>query len=423
MKIKKTILKDNYFFIAIFGLSIVISRNLLFEVVVLIFLVLAISKVDIYNLISKLGVKMSNLDIKYKFLLAMKLLKTSPLAVYGSVKIHKLSINPIGEQLRVEIPKGGQVRDLEKVAEPLAAILQVRELKIYKDINNAAFADIVIVRRDPLENKILKKDDLFNTIPTLWDSITIGIDELGNTVQLSLSERNVLIGGEPGAGKSAALSLLLSAAALDKKVNLWLFDGKLVELAIWKDSAKASVGIGVDEAIDVLKQLQIEMTHRYEYLLDNRRRKITPMDGFSLEVIACDEMAYYLTCPNRKHAQVFTELFRDIVSRGRAAGIIALAATQKPSVDIVPSSLRDLFSFRWAFRCTTPQASDTILGSGWASRGYSAANIDSSARGVGFLLHEGGYPVRMKSYYLDDDFLLEIAQRSYKIRNGDSQIN
>jgi hypothetical protein len=62
----------------------------------------------------------------------------------------------------------------------------------------------------------------------------------------------------------------------------------------------------------------------------------------------------------------------------------------QPSADVVPTFLRDLFGFRWALRCSTPQASDTILGSGWASEGYSAAQIDPTARGVGLLLQEGG---------------------------------
>jgi DNA segregation ATPase FtsK/SpoIIIE, S-DNA-T family len=57
---------------------------------------------------------------------------------------------------------------------------------------------------------------------------------------------------------------------------------------------------------------------------------------------------------------------------------------------VVPTYLRDLFGFRWALRCSTPDASDTILGRGWASQGYSAAQIDPTARGVGLLLQEGG---------------------------------
>jgi DNA segregation ATPase FtsK/SpoIIIE-like protein len=47
--------------------------------------------------------------------------------------------------------------------------------------------------------------------------------------------------------------------------------------------------------------------------------------------------------------------------------MVTVATTQKPSADVVPTFLRDLFGFRWALRCSTPEASDTILGRGWAS--------------------------------------------------------
>jgi hypothetical protein len=67
----------------------------------------------------------------------------------------------------------------------------------------------------------------------LWQPIPVGVDEAGDTVYLSLPEHNVLLGGEPGSGKSAALSLLVASAALDPSVKLWLLDGKLVELAPW----------------------------------------------------------------------------------------------------------------------------------------------------------------------------------------------
>jgi DNA segregation ATPase FtsK/SpoIIIE, S-DNA-T family len=107
---------------------------------------------------------------------------------------------------------------------------------------------------------------------------------------------------------------------------------------------------------------------------------------------------------------------RDLVSRGRAAGVIFLAATQKPSGDTIPTYLRDLFAFRWAFRCTTPQMSDTILGVGWSTAGYTASLIDAAHRGVGYLLHEGGEPVRMRTFYLTDDDLTQLARRAEQLR-------
>jgi DNA segregation ATPase FtsK/SpoIIIE-like protein len=121
---------------------------------------------------------------------------------------------------------------------------------------------------------------------------------------------------------------------------------------------------------------------------------------------------------DKKLASRFTELLRDLVARGRAAGVIVLAATQKPSVDIVPSALRDLFGFRWALRCATRDASDTVLGSGWASLGFSAADIDPRVRGVGLLLHEGGVPVRLRSFHLTDPDVAVIAARASELRQG-----
>ena len=63
--------------------------------------------------------------------------------------------------------------------------------------------------------------------------------------------------------------------------------------------------------------------------------------------------------------------------------------------------MRDLFAYRWAFRCTTDSSSDAVLGQGWASEGYTAADIDPLARGVGWLLSETGTPRRIKAAYLD----------------------
>ncbi len=138
--------------------------------------------------------------------------------------------------------------------------------------------------------------------------------------------------------------------------------------------------------------------------------------GWELHVVVCDELAHYLTSGDKKQTAAFGDVLRDLVSRGRAAGVIVLAATQKPSSDVVPTSVRDLFGFRWAFRCSSPQASDTILGQGWASQGYSASTIDPGMRGVGWLLHEGGIPIRMRSYWLNDKTVRDLAVRAAFLR-------
>jgi DNA segregation ATPase FtsK/SpoIIIE-like protein len=272
---------------------------------------------------------------------------------------------------------------------------------------------VTVVRRDPFEDArplpwpAVGADEL-----SLWEPVPLGVDEHGAAVRVRLVERNVLVGGEPGAGKSVALSLLVAAGALDRGTQVWLLDGKLVELAVWAPVAERLVGPDGPAAIALLRDLQAEMDARYRELLARGLRKVRRDDDLSLHLLVCDELAFFLTLPDRKQRQEFAELLRDLVARDRAAGVIVICATQKPGADVVPTALRDLFGFRLALRCNTPQASDTILGQGWASAGADASTIAGGQRGVGYLLAEGERPERIKTYHLSDDEIAAIAERA-----------
>jgi len=252
---------------------------------------------------------------------------------------------------------------------------------------------------------------------SIWQSVELGIDERRTPVRVRLAERNLLAAGEPGAGKSVGLNLIVAHAALSLDCRLILVDGKRVELGLWRRCAEAFIGPSITEAIDLLKHLQTAMDARYDELLTTGRRKITPECGQPVVLVVFDELAYFsATVGEPKQQKEFVVLVRDLVARGRAAGIIVVAATQRPSADIIPTSLRDLFGYRWAFRCTTDASSDVILGHGWANQGYSAAEIDPTARGVGWLIAEGGTPLRMKAAYLSDDQAARIAEHATQLR-------
>lgn len=249
--------------------------------------------------------------------------------------------------------------------------------------------------------------------------VFLGVDERGRDVRVGLAERNLLVGGEPGAGKSVALNLIVAHAALSPDCRLVLVDGKRVELGPWRGCAEEFIGPSMPDALDLLGSLQAEMDARYDRLLSSGRRKITAADGEPVVLVVFDELAYFsATIGEPKDQKRFVALVRDLVARGRAAGIIVVAATQRPSADIIPTSLRDLFGYRWAFRCSTDASSDVILGHGWASQGYSAAGIDPVTRGVGWLIAEGGTPVRMRTAYLSDAQIRGLAAHAAGLRSG-----
>jgi DNA segregation ATPase FtsK/SpoIIIE, S-DNA-T family len=170
-----------------------------------------------------------------------------------------------------------------------------------------------------------------------------------------------------------------------------------------------------------LLRLQKVMDNRYSWLRAQRRRKIEPGDGLSVITSIFDEIALFATVLGTEQEQkLFVSLLRDLVARGRAAAMPVIAATQRPSVDIIPKSLRDLFGYRAAFRCTSTGSSNIILGDGWSEAGFIATDISPLNQGEALLIAEGGIPQRIKVAYLTDADITALADYAAWTRRAGS---
>jgi len=252
---------------------------------------------------------------------------------------------------------------------------------------------------------------------SMFDPIYVGIDEFGQPVWIRIIYKNLLAAGEPGGGKSGLLNILAAHAALSADNRNVLFDAKQVELGMWDQIADEFVGPDMGHAITTLLRLQKVMDNRYAWLRAHRRRKIGPGDGIRVITIIFDEIAVYATVLGTEQEQrQFVSLLRDLVARGRAAAMPVIAATQRPSVDIIPKSLRDLFGYRAAFRCTSTGSSDIILGDQLSAAGFSATDISPLNPGEAFLIAEGGTPQRIKAAYLSDADIIALADHAAQAR-------
>lgn len=255
---------------------------------------------------------------------------------------------------------------------------------------------------------------------SMWDPVFAGIDENGKPVHLDFADQvGIILGGEPGAGKSVGLANVVAHGALSADCRLTLMDGALVELGAWRACADTFVGPDINQAIAVVERQQQEITDCCQVLLDTGRRKIVKRDGEPINLTVIDELAYYTaTVGTKAERDKFNTTLRDCVARGRKCGYRYVVATQRPSADIVPSSLRDLFGYRWAFRCATDDSSDVVLGKGAAKAGYTAAAIPDASRGVGLLRAEGKrIPRRVKSAFLTDSQVTDLAARAVLLRS------
>src|SRR6266571_8035983 len=91
---------------------------------------------------------------------------------------------------------------------------------------------------------------------SIFDPVHLGIDENGEHVYVYLAERNMLLGGEPGAGKSSGLNLITAHGALSYDCRLILVDGKQVELGMWRASADEFIGPSITDAIAAFEHFQ-----------------------------------------------------------------------------------------------------------------------------------------------------------------------
>src|SRR5262249_56727430 len=110
---------------------------------------------------------------------------------------------------------------------------------------------------------------------SIYDPVHLGIDEYGEQVHVDLAERNLLIGGEPGGGKSNALNLICAHGALSADCKLILIDGKQVELGPWHRSADMFIGPSITAAIAAFETFRATMNARYDKLLAAGAPKIT----------------------------------------------------------------------------------------------------------------------------------------------------
>ena len=99
--------------------------------------------------------------------------------------------------------------------------------------------------------------------------------------------------GNPAAANPSPCSWSSRTARSRRDCRLILVDGKRVELGLWRDCAHRFIGPSMDDAIDTLRWLQDKIDERTEWLLDHKKRKITPDMGLPVYLMAVDEIAYF----------------------------------------------------------------------------------------------------------------------------------
>lgn len=253
----------------------------------------------------------------------------------------------------------------------------------------------------------------------IWSArcpVPVGLREDGSTATLSMWCQTTLVGGSPGSGKSVFGWLPLLAACLDPTAIVVVIDLKPYGIETAPVAARADyvAHTGFD-ARHVLSRVWLLILRRNRALRDQGREKVPTddPDTFPPVVVFIDEAAELSMTPEGTDALA---TLQRIVAMGRASVVSVVLLTQKPDAQTVPTSLRDLFAQRVAFRVGNRAQAETILGV--AGDGIRPWEIATDSPGVGYLLGSTGETVRFRSSLLDRETIRALADRATSSRQA-----
>lgn len=288
---------------------------------------------------------------------------------------------------------------------------------------------LTFFRKDPLD-----EGQVIDTPAALDEQkmkVECAIDSNGDRMSIEFGgSSGMVVGGVPGSGKTAGVSSFLLPLALSPAVNLTIVDGKGGE--DWESYAGAAGAyIRGDEDLEPIRAL---LKTKYDEMLArvaNMKSRVGTSNfwnadvaarqsaGMPMELIVVDECQgiFERAGRSRDDQKLMDEIYRytqSFVKRGRSAGFFIIFITQKPTVESIPSAIRDNCGLRVAFLLKTDMAEEAVLGARQPTD-PTATDIPYSRKGGAVMADDAGNLKAVRFFYMPEDtqgrLLEQVASR------------
>lgn len=234
----------------------------------------------------------------------------------------------------------GYVDDIELVTESSG----IRVLAPIPDTNLIGFEIPLKERTFPTKKP---KADGFN--------LAFGVDIQGKTVRMDIRQApHMLVAGSSGAGKSVFLNSIIKQLIGLDRVDLHLYDPKMVELSQYA----SKVMDYQDDHLKISEGLQnvvTEMEKRYGEMKKAGVKNIEDMPQYNYKFVIIDE---YADLRMRSGTEYNIQL---LAQKGRACGIHLVIATQRASTKVISGDIKTNFPTKVVFRMAKAVDSKVML--------------------------------------------------------------
>jgi len=297
---------------------------------------------------------------------------------------------PVITRFEIKPAPGVKVSRFVGCQDDLALVMQASRVRVVAPIPGKAAVGIeipnaepaVVSLRDILGSKAYQRSDSFLTL-------ALGLTIEGNPYVADLAQMpHLLVAGATGSGKSVCLNSIIASILFrshPSDVKLVLIDPKKLELSLYKklkhhhlttrEDLSEDVITTVENAVSVMRSLELEMERRYrilarlgvrniaDYNQALKNGRIPPEEDKSAPeklpyiVLIVDELADLMIIGAREVEEPIARL----AQMSRAVGIHLILATQRPSVDVITGVIKANFPSRIAFQVAAKTDSRTIL--------------------------------------------------------------
>ncbi len=312
-------------------------------------------------------------------------------------KVIQIHPGPIITQFEVEPDPGVKISKFLGIADDLAMVLRARSIRIVAPIPGKSVVGIEIPNREPaiVSLRRVMESDIFESSKARLP-LGLGVDITGKVYVADLVQMpHLLVAGSTGSGKSVCLNVIISSLlfkASPEDVRLVLIDPKRLELSTYArlvnhhlitlPQLNEDVITNADNAVAILKAMELEMEHRYRILA---KANVRNLDEFNQavekgEILTKLEEQYrrkmpYIVIVVDELADLMLISGKDIegpISRlahmARAVGIHMILATQRPSTDVLTGVIKANFPSRIAFKVASKTDSRVVLDTNGAEK-------------------------------------------------------
>jgi S-DNA-T family DNA segregation ATPase FtsK/SpoIIIE len=242
------------------------------------------------------------------------------------------------------------------------------------------------------------------------DRVRLGRAQAGRDWWLQLRGRHTLVAGCSGSGKGSVLWGIccgLAPAVRADLVRLWGVDLKRgVELAMGAGLFSAHA-YTPEDALTVLRALMAVIDER-GHAMAGTTRLHEPVVGDPMHVLVIDELAALTAYADPSIRREAERLLSEILTQGRALGVVVVACVQDPRKDVV--AMRGLFTQTIALRLRSSEETAMVLGDGM-TRVAPAHRISPTYPGTGWVVEDTGAADRVRADYWPDHLIRDIAAR------------